>query len=169
MNEHKNRFSFLAKFFPTSSSKESASKISLKQHLKRRLIVIAPLALLMFFMVYSGFLDKIGLRAHDKMTFNNGLSWFDNNALDEHLRVALMENHLNGHFPQKCLVLWFNGDARVNLIDVVVMGRYGNGCPMAEGKNTPFAEPLFRFKIDRALKQVQTDAGSPGVFHPFPL
>lgn len=164
MPEPKKFFSFL-----NLGKNTSLPNNSLKQHLKRRLIVITPLALIMFFMMHYGFLDKIMLRAHDKMTFNNELSWFDNNALDEHLRVALMKNHLNGHFPQKCLVLLFNGDASVNLLDIVVMGRYGNGCPMTEGKNTALAEPLFHFKINRALKQVQTDAGSPGLFHPIPL
>ncbi|MXV44661.1 hypothetical protein GS501_06340 [Saccharibacter sp. 17.LH.SD] len=121
----------------------------------RRLLIVVPVFLLMFVIVRSGLLDT----AYDRFTFNN-LSWFDNTALVEHLRTVITNRGLST-LPRQCLVFVVNGDASVNTPDIDVLGRHGNNCP----GTTPSADLLFKIRVNRAERVIQTDAGSSGVFH----
>lgn len=104
----------------------------------------------------SGLLDT----AYDHFTFGK-LSWYDNTALVEHLRTVIIQQNLTP-LPRKCLVFLVNGDASVNTPHIEVLGRQGHGCP----GDKPAANTLFSLRIDRAQQSIQTDAGSPGLFHP---
>ncbi|EHH68640.1 hypothetical protein GMO_14100 [Gluconobacter morbifer G707] len=117
--------------------------------------MIVPAFLLMFVAVRTGLLDV----SYDKLTFNK-LSWFDNTALVEHLRLTVTQDGLTD-MPRHCLVFVVNGNAADNMPDIDVLGRHGNGCP---GK-TPSADKLFTLKVNRSERTVQTDAGTPGSFH----
>ncbi|MEN3165866.1 hypothetical protein [Gluconobacter sp. OJB] len=132
---------------------------SFKQLLLRRLLIVIPAFLLMFIAVRSGLLDM----SYDKITFSK-LSWFDNTALVEHLRLAVVKDNLTD-LPRNCLVFVVNGNASDNTPTMDVLGRHGNGCPGA----TPSADKLFSLKINRSERTVQTDAGTPGSFHNLPL
>lgn len=132
---------------------------SLKQLLLRRLLVVIPAFLLMFIAVRTGVLDM----SYDKITFSK-LSWFDNTALVEHLRLAVVKDNLTD-LPRNCLVFVVSGDASDNTPTMDVLGRHGNGCP----GTTPSADKLFSLKINRSERTVQTDAGTPGAFHNLPL
>ncbi|QDH24115.1 hypothetical protein D5366_01260 [Neokomagataea tanensis] len=130
---------------------------TLKQHFLRRLLVIVPAFLLMFVIVKSGWLDV----SYDKIRFNE-LSWFDNTALVEHLRLVVTHDGLTD-LPRNCLVFsLLNGDVSNNVVDMDVLGRHGHDCP----GDKPSADKLFSLKVDRTGHTIQTDAGSPGNFHP---
>ena len=129
---------------------------TLKQHLIRRLLIVVPAFLLMFAIVRSGLLDM----SYDKITFGK-LSWFDNTALVEHLRVRVIQDRLTD-LPRNCIVFVVNGDASVNNPEIEVLGRHGHGCPGA----TPSADRLFMVKVNRTEQSITTDAGTPGVFRP---
>lgn len=127
---------------------------TLKQHLMRRLLIVVPAFLLMFVIVRTGLLDF----SYDKFTFNK-LSWFDNTALVEHLRLVVTNDGLTD-MPKKCLVFVVNGNAADNNPVIDVLGRHGNGCP----GDKPSADKLFSVKVDRSERTLQTDAGTPGSF-----
>ncbi|KXV79995.1 hypothetical protein AD936_00205, partial [Gluconobacter japonicus] len=95
---------------------------------------------------------------YDKFTFNK-LSWFDNTALVEHLRLVVTNDGLTD-MPKKCLVFVVNGNAADNNPIIDVLGRHGNGCP----GDKPSADKLFSVKVDRSEQTLQTDAGTPGSF-----
>ncbi len=128
---------------------------SLKQHIIRRLVVLVPAFLLMFFVVRTGVLDSL----YDQFTFSK-LSWFDNTALVEHLRTIITRKGLTP-LPRRCLVMVVNGDSSVNTPTIDVLGRHGNGCP----GDKPSAELLFHVRVDRAGQSIMTDAGSPDMYH----
>jgi hypothetical protein len=132
---------------------------SLKQHIMRRLIMVVPLALLMVVMSRTGLLDF----AADKMTFTD-LSWFDNTALVEHLRVLVTHDGLTDE-PGKCLVFLVNGDDPPNASHIDVLARHEAACP---GKKTGLPDKLFTLRIDRADRTIETDAGTPGQFRMIP-
>ncbi|AFW01894.1 hypothetical protein B932_2336 [Gluconobacter oxydans H24] len=120
----------------------------------RRLLIVVPAFLLMFVIVRTGLLDF----SYDKFTFSK-LSWFDNTALVEHLRLVVTHDGLTD-MPKRCLVFVVNGNAADNNPDIDVLGRHGNGCP----GDKPSADKLFSLKIDRSERIIQTDAGTPGSF-----
>ncbi|MBR0559097.1 hypothetical protein [Neokomagataea anthophila] len=129
---------------------------SLKQHFLRRLLFIVPAFLLMFVLVRSGWLDV----SYDKIRFNE-LSWFDNTALVEHLRLVVTHDGLTD-LPRNCLVFsLMDGDVSNNIVDMDVLGRHGHDCP----GDKPSADKLFSLRIDRTGHTIQSDAGSPGTFH----
>lgn len=140
---------------PRLGRRTSRAPRSLKQHIIRRLTILIPTFLLMFFVVRSGTLDNL----YDQFTFNK-LSWFDNTALVEHLRTILTRKGLSP-LPRRCLVMVVNEDTSVNTPDIDVLGRHGNGCP----GDIPSAALLFHVKVNRAGQSIMTDAGSPGTFH----
>ncbi|MBF0862959.1 hypothetical protein HKD22_12855 [Gluconobacter kanchanaburiensis] len=125
----------------------------------RRLVVVIPAFLLMVVAVRTGLLDM----SYDKITFGK-LSWFDNTALVEHLRLVVVRDNLTD-LPRHCLVFVVDGSADNNTPTMDVLGRHGNGCP----GTTSSADKLFSLKIDRSERTVQTDAGTPGTFHNLPL
>lgn len=130
---------------------------TVKQHLIRRLVIIVPAFLLMFILVRSGLLDV----SYDKIRFNQ-LSWFDNTALVEHLRLIVTHDGLTD-LPQRCLVFTLlKGDVSNNVVNMDVLGRHGHDCP----GNTPSADKLFSLRVNRVEHSIETDSGSPGQFRP---
>lgn len=115
-----------------------------------------PLSLLAVIAARTGMLDG----TIDRYRFND-LSWFDNTALVEHLRVVAVRDGLTD-LPKRCLVFVVNGDVSDNTPVIDVLGRRGNGCP----GDKPAADKLFSIKVDRMGRSLQTDAGSPGTFRP---
>lgn len=129
---------------------------SIRQHVIRRLVIMIPLFLIMFYMAKNGTLDAI----YDQFTFKK-TSWFDNTALVEHLRTLIRQKKIST-LPRKCLVFVINGDITNNEPVINVLGRHGNGCP----GETASAENLFNIKVNRLAGYIATDAGTPGTFHP---
>lgn len=143
---------------PPRARKAALKPRSLKRLLLRRLFVVVPAFLLMWLAVRSGALDTV----YDTMTFKK-LSWFDNTALVEHLRIRIVHDRLT-NLPRRCLVFIVNGGPENNTPAIEVLGREGNGCPGSK----PDAKTLFHIQVNRAGRTILTDAGSAGQFHPLP-
>ncbi|GBQ24133.1 hypothetical protein AA0472_1320 [Acetobacter estunensis NRIC 0472] len=131
---------------------------SLKQHIARRLVLVLPLTVLMIVLAKTGALDRM----LDRYTFKP-MSWFDNNALVQHLRVTVTHNGMTGDRAD-CLLFIVNGDTPPQATLIDVMEKHSGSCPVPDGS----LPKLFTLRVDRPAQRVETDQGSPGLFHPIP-
>ncbi|GAJ29908.1 hypothetical protein AA0498_0983 [Acidomonas methanolica] len=129
---------------------------TMRQHIIRRLLVVLPASLLMVVLMKTGVLDV----AADRMTFDK-LAWFDDTKLVEHLRILVTHNGMTDE-PGRCLVFIVNGNDPLNAQRIDVMAKHIKGCPDPDGK----PQMLFTIRVDKADRELQTDHGTPGVFHP---
>ncbi|MBE7729360.1 hypothetical protein [Komagataeibacter sp. FXV3] len=132
--------------------------VSLKQRIVRRVLMIVPMAALVFLVGRMGWLDQ----AADKLTFSR-TSWFDNTALVEHFRTIVTHNGMTSD-SKDCLLFVLNGNDPPDATRIDVMEKHSGKCP--GDRNT--LPHLFTLQIDRIDQTVRTDWQSPGVFHPLP-
>ncbi|GAN98969.1 MULTISPECIES: hypothetical protein [Komagataeibacter] len=132
--------------------------VTLKQRIVRRVLMIVPMAALVFLVGRMGWLDQ----AADKLTFSR-TSWFDNTALVEHFRTIVTHNGMTSD-SKDCLLFVVNGNDPPDATRIDVMEKHSGKCP--GDRNT--LPRLFTLQIDRIDQKVQTDWQSPGVFHPLP-
>jgi len=120
--------------------------------------MVVPIALIVIIANKTGYLDQ----AADKMRFNT-LSWFDNTALVEHLRILVTHDGMTDQ-PGRCLVFIVDGNSPPDATKIDVMGKHTKDCPA----NISDFPRLFTLKINRADRIIQTDAGTPGQFRTVP-
>ncbi|OUJ00429.1 hypothetical protein [Acetobacter sp. DsW_54] len=133
---------------------------TLRQHVLRRLALVLPLTLLMIVLAKSGILERLV----DRYTFS-AQSWYDDTALDRHLRFKITQNGMTHDRPD-CLLLNFiiNGNDQPTASRIEVMEKSTGTCPAPKGE----LPKLFTLKVDRMNRIVLSDQGSPGQFHPIP-
>ncbi|NVN36894.1 hypothetical protein [Komagataeibacter swingsii] len=132
--------------------------VTLKQRIVRRVLMIVPMAALVFLVGRMGWLDQ----AADRLTFSRA-SWFDNTALVEHFRTIVTHNGMTSD-SKDCLLFVLNGNDPPDATRIDVMEKHSGKCP--GDRNT--LPHLFTLQIDRVGQTAQTDWQSPGVFHPLP-
>ncbi|GAN86740.1 hypothetical protein LU298_15740 [Komagataeibacter intermedius] len=132
--------------------------VTLKQRIVRRVLMIVPMAALVFLVGRMGWLDQ----AADRLTFSR-TSWFDNTALVEHFRTIVTHNGMTSD-SKDCLLFVVNGNDPPDATRIDVMEKHSGKCP---GDRSTLPR-LFTLQIDRVDQQAQTDWQSPGVFHPLP-
>ncbi|MEE8662648.1 MAG: hypothetical protein SOH81_03575 [Acetobacter sp.] len=136
-------------------------KRTLRQHVVRRLLMVLPLIALSLYVAKSKLPEKIV----DHYTFND-MSWFNDSALIHHLRTVVTSNGMTD-VPADCLLFIVNvvGDENVaGTANIDVMEKHSKSCPKPDGSLTK----LFALQVHRAARQILTDQGSPGTFHPLP-
>ncbi|ACI52912.1 conserved hypothetical protein [Gluconacetobacter diazotrophicus PA1 5] len=136
-------------------------RLTMRQRIVRRLLMVVPLALLAVLAARMGWLDQ----AADRITFDHA-SWFDDTALVEHFRTVVTHNGMTDA-PGRCLLFIVNGNDPPDAARFDVMEKHSGSCPPAKDAKDPLPK-LFTLKVDRVDKTVQTDWGSPGTFHPMP-
>ncbi|AXY22897.1 hypothetical protein [Komagataeibacter saccharivorans] len=132
--------------------------LSLKQRILRRVMMIVPMAALVFLVGRMGWLDQ----AADKLTFSR-TSWFDNTAVVEHFRTIVTHNGMTSD-AKDCLLFVINGNDPPDATRLEVLEKHSGKCP--GDRNT--LPHLFTIQIDRLNQTAQTDWQSPGMFHPLP-
>ncbi len=131
---------------------------TLRQHIVRRLILVLPITVLMIILAKSGLMDRLV----DQYTFKP-VSWFDDTALVQHLRLTVTRNGMTGDRPE-CLLFVVNGNSPPTATMIDVMEKHSGKCP-----NPDMSLPkLFTLRVDRPAQHVDTDQGTPGSFHPIP-
>lgn len=91
------------------------------------------------------------------------LDWRNDYQLVEQLRTLVVRKGLT-HDRKDCLLFIIDGNDPPTGTRMQVMEKHSGTCP-----GTPGQLPrLFTLKVDRLAHQVQSDAGSPGQFHPLP-
>lgn len=125
----------------------------------RSRILIAVLgALALLVLARTGLLDRgLGQLAPQQ------LNWSNDYQLVEHLRDEVVRRGLT-HDAKDCLLFIINGNDPPDASRLEVMEKHSGSCPGARGQ----LPKLFTLKVDRLAHSVQTDAGSPGQFHPMP-
>ena len=118
--------------------------------------LIAGLAILL--LARSGVLD----RGMQQLGLAGPLDWSNDYQLVEHLRGMVVRRGLT-HDSGDCLLFIINGNDPPNAMRMQVMEKHSGSCPGARGE-LPL---LFTLRVDRLGRSLQTDAGSPGRFHPF--
>ncbi len=131
---------------------------TLRQHIVRRVLMVIPASLLAIVLMKMGWLDQ----AADKLTFSR-TSWFDDTALVEHLRVVLTHDGATDT-PGRCLLFIVNGNTPMNGTMIDVMEKHSGSCS-GDRKTLP---KLFTVKVDRVDGIIESDRGTPGIFHPLP-
>ncbi|NHN87259.1 hypothetical protein [Acetobacter conturbans] len=131
---------------------------TLRQHIMRRLILVLPLSMLMIVLAKSGMMDRL----LDRYTFKQ-TSWFDDTSLVQHLRLTVTHNGMTGDRPD-CLLFVVNGDSPPTGTLIDVMQKHSGSCPNPDGS----LPKLFTLRVDRTGQRVDTDQGTPGLFHPIP-
>lgn len=132
--------------------------LGLKQRILRRVMMIVPMAALVFLVGRMGWLDQ----AADKLTFSR-TSWFDNTAVVEHFRTIVTHNGMTSD-AKDCLLFVINGNDPPDATRLEVLEKHSGKCP--GDRNT--LPHLFTIQIDRLNQTAQTDWQSPGMFHPLP-
>ena len=89
--------------------------------------------------------------------------WSSDYPLVEHLRGVVTDDGLT-HDRKDCLLFVINGNDPPDASRLDVMEKHSGTCPGTRGQ----LPKLFTLKVDRLAHTVQTDAGTPGAFHPLP-
>ncbi|MFT8718720.1 hypothetical protein [Acetobacter sp.] len=131
---------------------------TLKQHIVRRLVLVLPITVLMIVLAKTGAMDRLV----DRYTFKP-LSWFDDTALVQHLRLTVTHNGMTGDRPD-CLLFVVNGNSPPTGTLIDVMEKHSGSCPNPDGS----LPKLFTLRVDRPAQRVETDQGTPGEFHQIP-
>lgn len=138
-------------------------RLTMRQRIVRRLVMVVPMALLAVVAARMGWLDQ----AADQITFRHA-NWFDDTALVEHFRTVVTHNGMTD-LPGRCVLFIVNGNDPPDATRFDVMAKHSGSCPGAKDpalKNT--LPRLFTLRVDRVDQTVQTDWGSPGTFHSLP-
>ncbi|MBB2200416.1 hypothetical protein [Gluconacetobacter tumulisoli] len=133
-------------------------RLTMRQRIVRRVLLVVPLALLAVISARMGWLDQ----AADQITFRHA-NWFDDTALVEHFRTVVTHNGMTDTRGD-CLLFIVNGNDPPDAVRFDVMEKHSGHCPGAKGT----LPKLFTLKIDRLAQTAQTDWGSPGQFHALP-
>jgi hypothetical protein len=91
------------------------------------------------------------------------LNWSNDYQLVEYFRTVVVQDGLT-HDAKDCLLFVINGNDPPNAVRMEVLEKHSGSCPGTRGQ----LPKLFTLKVDRLAHSVQTDAGSPGLFHPLP-
>lgn len=131
---------------------------TIRQHIMRRLLLVVPISVLMIVLARTGAMDRVV----DHYTFKP-MSWFDNTALVQHLRVTVTHNGMTGDRPE-CLLFVVDGDSPPTATKIDVLEKHSGSCPNPD-KSLP---KLFTLRVNRPAQLVETDQGTPDSFHPIP-
>ena len=91
------------------------------------------------------------------------LDWNNDYQLVEHLRGTVTRDGLT-HDDKECLLFIIDGNDPPSGVHLQVMEKHSGSCPGVRGS----LPKLFTLLVNRQSHAVQTDAGSPGLFHPLP-
>ena len=89
--------------------------------------------------------------------------WSSDYPLVEHMRTVVVDRGLT-HDRKDCLLFIINGNDPPDASRLEVMEKHSGTCPGTRGE----LPKLFTLKVNRLARTVQTDAGTPGIFHPLP-
>ncbi len=97
--------------------------------------------------------------------FGTPVNWMNDYAMSTHLYDVIVERHLTD-VPRACLLLNIHGNDPANATTLDVFERPTAAC-MGPAHNSVRVLPrLFQLRVDRTAGRVESDSGSPGVFHP---
>ncbi len=130
-----------------------------KARLLRRVLIALMAGLGLVVLERTGVLDK----ATGTSLFGPRIDWSSDYALVEYLRGVVVDRGLTRD-AKDCLLFVVNGNDPPNAVRMKVMEKHSGACP---GDKTTLPL-LFTLKVDRLGQTVQTDSGSPGLFHPLP-
>lgn len=119
--------------------------------------LVAGVAMLL--VARTGLLD----RGMQQLGLAAPLDWSNDYQLVEHLRGVVVRRGLT-HDAGDCLLFIIDGNDPPNAMRMRVMEKHSGSCPGTRGE----LPQLFTLRVDRLGRTVQTDAGSPGHFHPLP-
>lgn len=105
---------------------------------------------------FTGTLDRLQQRFLPRP-----VNWSNDYAVVEHLRDEVVRDGLT-HDAKECLLFIINGNDPMEAQRIQVMEKHSGTCPGARGQ----LPKLFTLKIDRVKGEVESDQGTPGIFHP---
>jgi len=126
------------------------------RQLRTRIAAIVMIGALIVVLHFTGALDSFVQRIAPPR-----VDWSNDYATVEHLRVDVVRRGL-AKLPKQCLLFIINGNDPPTAQRMQVMQKPGQGCPATHGQ----LPRLFTLRVDRTHGTVETDAGSPGNFHP---
>ena len=128
------------------------------RQLRTRILAIFAAGALVVALHFTGLLGRL-----QRQVFPPRLNWSNDYSVVEHLRAEVTSDGLTHDAPD-CLLFIIDGNDPPQAQRIRVMEKHNAACP-----GTPDQLPrLFTLRVDRAAGTVQTDAGSPGRYHPLP-
>ncbi len=131
---------------------------TVRSRIVQRVLVALLAGLVLLALQRSGLLDRLSGSA-----FPSALDWSGDYPLVEHLRRLVVRDGLTHDSPD-CLLFVINGNDPPDASRMDVMEKHSGACPGTRGQ----LPKLFTLKVNRVAHSVQSDAGSPGSFHPLP-
>ncbi len=135
-----------------------ARRLTPRSRVIRRILIALLLAFTLLALERTGLMERWlgGLQGER-------LDWRNDYQLVEYLRALVVQRGLTGD-RKDCLLFIIDGNDPPTGTRMQVMEKHSGACPGERGQ----LPKLFTLKIDRLARQVQSDAGSPGLFHPLP-
>ena len=129
---------------------------SVRGRVVQRVLVALLAGLALLGLERAGLLDRLS-----GSILPSGLDWSSDYPLVEYLRGLVVRDGLT-HDSKDCLLFVINGNDPPDASRMDVMEKHSGSCPGTRGQ----LPKLFTLKVNRIAHSVQTDAGSPGSFHP---
>lgn len=144
---------------PLKPGQSPRPRQSPKARLIRRVLIALMAGLGLVVLERAGVLDTLSRPGF----LPSRIDWTNDYALIEHLRGDVVDRGLTKD-AKECLLFIVNGNDPPNAVRMKVMEKHSGTCPGDKG-TLPL---LFTLRVDRLGHTVQTDAGSPGLFHTLP-
>ncbi len=129
-----------------------------RRQLATRVAAIVLAGALVVVLHFTGVLPRLQQRY-----FPDPVDWHNDYSTVEHLRDQVVATGLT-HDAKQCLLFIINGNDPPSLQRFQVMEKHSGTCPGQRGQ----LPHLFTLRVNRENGVVETDQGSPGVFHAMP-